>query len=243
MNYEPYAPIGEFPLPPGVSLPVGFPQIGDIAKQLGLPDMGVYTPWGARESGVNWDPVSQPPDTNIAIFGINDAALSAAQTLAFNQPIPFVGFLTASATAPDAIAQALKGTPYKFYQTQAVYKQADTAPTPRIYFLHWCEHRQPGDAEAGNASLSQAAQQLGGTFVYAIQVNYGTSATRQPPAVPFQSALAAQIGAESPPAPPPPPNPPPPPPPTKASMVGPVLVGTGVALVTFFAVRELQKRG
>lgn len=245
-NYEPYAPMGEFPLPPGVSLPVGFPQIGDIAKQLGLPDMGLYTPWGARTSGVAWEAVSQPPDTNIAVFGINDALLSAAQAMALNQPIPFVAILTSKPVSLDVLANTLKGTQYKFYQTQAAYKQTDSAPTPRIYFLHWAERRQPGDADMGSGSMQQAAVKLGGAFTYAIQVNYGTSALRQPPAVAFQSALETQMGTEGPPPPGPPPPPPPPPtepPPAKASMGTAFLVGAGVATMTFFVVREMQKRG
>lgn len=247
-NYEPYEPLGEFPLPPGVVLPTGFPQIGDITKQLGLPAFGIYTPWGARESGITWEDVDQPPDTNIAVFGINDALLAAAQGIAFNQPIPFVAVLTEGAVppTPDHVATVLRDTPYKFYQTQAVYQQTDPAPTPRIYFLHWGESRQPGDADKGTGSLTQAAVTLGGKLTYAMQVNYNTTALRKPPAVPFASALAAQVGqadAGGPPGPPPDLPPTEPPPTKKASMVGPVLVGAGIAVVTFFAVREFQKRG
>lgn len=244
-SYEPYAPVGEFPLPPGVTLPVGFPQIGDLAKQLGLSQLGIYTPWGARTSGVTWEPVSQPPDTNIAVFGINDALLAAAQTLSLNQPVPFVAFLTEKANSPEVIADALKGTPYKFYQTQAVFRQSDAAPTPRIYFLHWAERRQPGDSGMGNGSLQQVANSIGGLFSYAVQVNYNTSAMRSSPAVGFQSALETQMGTDGPTPPgPPPPDPLPPPPtepPKRASMVGALLVGAGVAAVTFYAVREMKR--
>lgn len=245
-SYEPYEPLGEFPLPPGVKLPTGFPQIADITKQLGLPEFGIYTPWGARTSGVTWEDVQQPPDTNIAVFGINDNLLAAAQTIALNQPIPFVAVLTDAASTPDHVEKVLKGTPYKFYQTQAVYRQSDAAPTPRIYFLHWAERRQPGDSDHGSGNLTQAAVTLGGKLTYSMQVNYNTTSSRPVPGVPFQSALAAQMagGGETP-APPPPPDLPPPPtePPARASMVGPVLLGAGVAAVTFFAVREMQKRG
>ncbi|NLZ41373.1 MAG: hypothetical protein GX886_09000, partial [Comamonadaceae bacterium] len=150
--YEPYAPLGEFPVPPGVTLPTGFPQIGDITKQLGLPALGLYTPWAARESGVTWEPVQQPPDTNIAVFGINDQLLAAAHGLAFGQPVPFVALLTDKPVSPEQIVTALKGTPYKFYQTQAAYRQTDQAPTPKIEFLHWAESRQPGDADKGSGN-------------------------------------------------------------------------------------------
>lgn len=244
MNYEPYAPLGELPVPPGVQLPTGFPQIGDVAKQLGLQPFGVYTPWAARTSGVTWEPVSQPPDTNVAVFAINDSLLAAAQALAWGQPIPFVTLLTEKPVSPEAITKALGGTPYKFYETQAVYKQTDAAPTPRIYFLHWAESRQPGDVGSGKTSLAQSAAQVGAALTYAIQVNYNTTASRKPPAVPFQSALESQMGNEGPvPPPPPPPNPPPPtePPPAKASMTGPLLVGAGVAAATFLIVREMRK--
>lgn len=244
MNYEPYAPLGELPLPPGVVLPTGFPQIGDLAKQLGLKTFGVYTPWAARTSGVSWEPVSQPPDTNIAVFAINDALLAAAQALAWGQPIPFVAVLTEKSISPEVLTKAFGGTPYKFYETQAVYKQSDSAPTPHAYFLHWAENRQPGDAGSGKTSLAQAAAQVGGALTYSIQVNYNTTSARKPPGVSFQSALESQMANEGPvPPPPPPPSPPPPtePPPTKASMAGPLLVGTGVAVATFLVVREMRK--
>lgn len=243
MSYEPYAPLGESPFPPGVSLPPGFPQIGDIAKQLGLKPFGVYTPWATRTSGATWEAVAQPPSTNVAVFAINDSLLAAAQTLAWGQPIPFVALLTEKSVSPEVLTKAFGGTPYKFYETQAVYKQSDASPTPRIHFLHWAESRQPGDSGSGKTGLTQVASQIGAALTYAIQVNYNTTASRKPPGVSFQSALESQMASQGPiPPPPPPPNlPPPTEPPSKASMAGPLLVGAGVAVATFFVVREMRK--
>lgn len=246
MSFEPYAPLGEMPFPPGVHLPVGFPQIGDISKQLGLAVLGVFTPWAARESGVTWQPVKQPPDTNVAVMPINDQLVAAAQALAFNQPIPFVAILTQGATppSPDHVATVLKGTPYRFYQTQAVYSQADKAPVPRISFLHWAENRQPGDSDGGPGSLVQAASNLSGKLAYATQVNYSSSALRTPPSTSFQSALEMQSGPMPTPSPPPTDLPPPPtePPPTEAAtMVTALVVGAAAAAAGFMIMRSQQK--
>jgi hypothetical protein len=223
-------------------LPSGFPQIVDITKQLGLQEVGLYTPWAARESSTTWEPVQQPPDTNIAVFALNDQLLAGAHTLTFGQPIPFVAILTEQPVLPEQVSAALKGTAYKFYQTQAVYRQTDSAPTPKIVFLHWAESRPPGDVDKGVGSLTQAAASVGGKLTYAIQVNYQSTALRQPPAVPFLSALQAQMGT-------PPGGSSTVPPSTsipakvkgKQSLVGPILVGAGVAVVTFLTARSLQE--
>jgi hypothetical protein len=246
--------IGQFPTPPGVTLPVGFPGLelfGQLIEQLGLEKLGLYTPWGARESGVEWEEVDQPPDTNIAAFVINDAVLKTAMGITFGNPIPFIAVITDGLPTPATVEAAFAATPYQFYQTQAVYRQEDKSLVPRLYFMHWAEYRKPGDPLHGKGSIDTAAAKISGTCVYATQVDYTSTAQRSPPPVPFQQALTAQIGGGALPPPPLPgdlPAPPPPgaPAPTEAapkkSYVLPVILGIGLAAGTFAAVRAIRKK-
>jgi len=221
-----------------------------------MKNAGLYTPWAARSSGIEWELVAQPPDTNVTLFTLTQAQLDAATQLAFGQALPFVVVFSKSVMAPSELELAFKGTPYAYYETQAVYSQGDSSPIPVIYFMHWGQLRNPGDTDGGSNSVDKAALQANGTLGYAFQVDYKASAVRQPPAMAFGAAFAQQFGGpvevppEPPPPPgplPPPPGPPAPPPPTgppeaKASLVGPALVGLGAAAATFFAVRAMRKK-
>lgn len=238
---------GGIPVPPGQSLPAGlFPTIfRDVITRLGLPQIGLYTPWATRD-GTRWTEIQQPPDTNIAAFSMSDALMQAAMVATFNQPLPFVAFLGDSEIVPTLIDQALKSTPYAFYETQAVYDQGDTAPVPRIRFLHWAQRRQPGDPDDGTGSLDQVAGAIGAPLVYAMQIAYQQSARRDVPAISFALALQQQAGGVvQPPAVTPPPSLPTttaPPGSAGKSYVMPAFVGAGVAAVTFFVVRQYRRK-
>jgi hypothetical protein len=244
--------MGEIPAPPGVSLPAGFPGLelfGQLIDQLGLTKLGVYTPWAARESGVEWEEIDQPPDTNIAAFVINDALLRTALGITFGNPLPFIAIVTDGLPTPTQVSQALALSPYSFYQTQACYRQDDTGHVPKIYYVHWAEYRKPGDPMHGKGSIDKAAQMVNGTSVYAAQLDYRSTAFRASPPVPFSQALAEQAGGALGPPPLPPELAPPgsqPPGPTPSisparAYVVPGLIALGLGAVTFAIVRQMRK--
>lgn len=250
-----YEPVGlgqaGFPAPPGTTFPTGFPLdlLAQVGTLLGLQSIGVYTPWAGREGGIDWDVARLPPDTNVTVSILTDQAVLMVPQATFGSQLPFVAILTDGLPTPGQVESAWSSTPYQAYQTQALYRQDDPRPTPRIYFLHWGELRPPGGGR-GNKSLEAAAATIGGKLVFAMQVNYATTAVRQPPALPFEQAIAMQLGTGGPtPREPgvaiqPPSSTPPPAPPTakKASMVVPVAFGAAVAAVTFYAAHKLSKK-
>jgi len=254
--YEPIG-LGEagLPAPPGTNFPASFPGL-DLLSQVGsmltLTPVGLFTPWGGRTGGVSWDDVKQPPDTNIALSSLTDALVRMVPTVTFGAPLPFIAVLTTKLPTPNEVEAMWSGTDYQAYETDAIYDQADASPTPRILFLHWAERRQAGASGAGNKSLDQAAGSVGGRLVFAMQVDYRSTSRRQPPAIPFQQALAMQLsgGGGQQKVPPVDSGPPPAktdvPPliekPVKISWVYPALIATGTAIIAFFVVRAMRGR-
>jgi len=242
-----------------VGTPAGGDLFADLATQLKLPDMGLYTPWGWRSTAVDWIPVDQPPSTNIAVSSLNDAAWKIALTIGFGQALPFIGVLTTAPQMADlvlpsikAFDSAWKGTQYEVFETQAIYSQTDKRPTPQIHFLTWLRLRDIGDPDKGNGSLERAATESGGRLVFAGQVDYASTATRSTPATPFETALEQQLGVAPPGLPSGPPEPmvEPPPvgpaPPTEQPASGgfnwkPWAVAAGLATGTFLVARKVIK--
>jgi hypothetical protein len=248
--------VGQIIAPPGIqpASSSGYDLWDQLIEQLQLPTVGVYTPWAARE-GLDWDVVRQPPETNIIVAGLNDDTWRGAQTLAMGASLPWIGILANQTPSTQEVMEALRGTPYEFFHTQAVYSQADAGDPPTIQFLHWARLRDPGDEHSGTSSLTQMATNLGGQLVFAAQVNYDTSAVRTPPQMPFEEALAAQFpgqvtppGGELPPPnggePPPGYQPPGPPPvePYKAYIIPIAATGVAFAIAGYFAARAIKKR-
>lgn len=203
-GYIPYRPLsglgalGEdlVAAPPGVRAPssLDWNVIGDISQQLGLQEIGIYTPWAGRE-GMDWIEVRQPPSTNIVLSGLNDQQLQAAMAVTFGQPLGWIAVLADRAGEEGQLVAALEGTPYEFFQTQAIFSQNDAGEPPRIRFLHWARIRDPGDQDSGSGSLDGAAHAMGGTLVFAMQVNSSTTTSRPAPTISFADALAAQFGS------------------------------------------------
>jgi hypothetical protein len=241
--------LGTTPAPPGTVLPPGLPGLemfGSIVQALGLKEVGLYTPWAARESGVEWEEVDQPPDTNVVAFSVNQQALNAAQSVTFGQPLPFIAIITSGMPTPSQVESAFDLSPYTFYQTQAVYRQDDKAAVPRIYLMHWGEYRKPGDAMFNKGSIDQAAAKLAGASVYASQVDYKTTAQRTPPSQPFATVIGQAGPAPGPELPPPPPPAVPPPPSTGPKKTPPWLIigalGVGAAAIAFIATRAIREK-
>lgn len=247
--------LGQMPAPPGVVLPAGFPGLeifGTLISQLGLSKLGLYTPWAARESGVEWEEIDQPPDTNIAAFMVNQQALNAAMALTFGSPIPFIALITDGLPTPSQVEDAFDLSPYSFYQTQATYRQDDAAAVPKIYYVHWGEYRKPADSMHGKGSIDSAAQKISAAAAYAAQVDYKSTAMRGIPVQPFSTVLQQQAGGGL--GPPPIPGSLPPPgsqPPTATPTVSPKktswlvigLVGAAAAAGAFVVTRAVRKKG
>lgn len=234
--------LGAVPAPPGTAMPFDVSLFGEAIKRLGLTELGILTPWATRTGDVHWEEIKQPPTSNIGIFSLNDNLLEAVPTITFGQRLPFIAVLSESLPTTTQINQAFSRTPYQLYEVQAVYRQTDRNATPRIYFLTWAELRAPGDAEGGGNSVEQTAQALGGQLVWAQQVGYDATRTRDVPAIPFETAWQQQKSGGPPPATPPPqpgdplppplPGPPPPPPPPPPESAGSsALVRFGVPAV------------
>lgn len=195
-------PIGSALGAAGVIGPYGTPTpatnildvLGDLSSLLGLVEIGVYTPWAARESSITWQEVRQPPETNVSIAGLTDANLRAVVTATFGTPLGWVAILSDVLPSVEVPEQAFQGTPYEFFHTQAIYSQADPKTVPTIRYLHWGRLRDQGDTWGGNANLEPVAAELHGTLVFAMQVNYDLTRQRAVPSASFEQAHAAQRG-------------------------------------------------
>jgi hypothetical protein len=177
---------------------------------------------------------------------LTDQALVAANQITLGQGIAFLAILSDSQSNQTTLTNALKGTPYAYYETQGVYRQTDSGDPPRILFLHWMQKRQPGDGESGPKTLEPVAAQLNGQLVLATQVPGQTSTVRGAPSMPFTVALGLQLGTGPGPGPTPGPQDIPPvlpnlTPPASHSWLLPGLVGLGLAVGVFAAVRAARK--
>jgi len=191
--------------PPGVTLPPGDPMalIGDLLSQLNLQEFAVLSPWGGRTSDTNWYGMPTRPTTNISVAPLSDDLLRMVPQITFGTPLSFLAILTPLVRCTSAgcavdtmntVAGVFRGSPYEFFETAAVYDQADAGEPPKIKLLHWGRIRGAGDPDGGTASMQSVAQSLGGQLVFATQVNYDLSTSRSWPSTPFLTALNSQLG-------------------------------------------------
>ena len=180
--------------PPGHSLQTNLVELlRGIEDMLGLVELGIYTPWARRDGDLAWTEIHKP-DTNVAVFSIDDAQLNRATNELFGQPLPFVAVLT-PLMHPMLIAKnASLLTRYEFFETQAVYNQTDSNEPPQIQFLHWYRVRDLGASGGGTMPMSTVAVALGGRLVFGQQVPVESTTSREAPFMPFESALDAQFG-------------------------------------------------
>lgn len=185
--------VGAAFFPPGVSIPgaEGLDVFEGLMQQ--LKPMGVYTPWATRMGSMDWEVVSQPPDTNVVAGKIDDSLYQKILGIGFGAPLPFIGVYTTKLPTQSQIEDAFVGTPYSFYETQAVYNQQDTGEPPKIAFLHWLQLRQPTDSNNGTSSLSAAAHKISGQLLALMQMGYTDTKSREIPADSFETAFASQF--------------------------------------------------
>jgi hypothetical protein len=237
------------PAPPGTSLGGMSSQnvLAEVASSLQLSPLGIYTPWASRTGDMSWEEIKNP-DTNIAVFGITDDQVNAVAQMTGGSPLPFVVIITKNPMTQAAVAAMWDGTAYQPYETQAVYRQDDAKDIPTIAFLHWGERIDMAALPKQTLALGPRASAVGGALLFAAQVPAQGTTTRGAPVAPsFQSALDAQMVAQSPPPAPPPPvvvAPPPPPPPEaqKQNMSVPIAVGLGAAVLGYMLWNKRPRR-
>lgn len=233
------------PAPPGTSIGLFDPQIFlEVIERLGIQPAALVTPWATRTSDVTWEPIRQPPSTNVILYGITDSVLSTIHQATFGHLMPFIAIHSKTPGNVTAVAAAFSGTRYQFYETQAVYAQAQGAPSvPDPTYVHWAKVRDPSDREIGNGSLDQVAAKLSGTLCLGFQTDYRSTAVRSPPGLTFEEASRPPV-----PGPTAPDLPPDVPPPqnvatksTLSSWLAPVAVGLLVAGGTFYLVTRKDR--
>jgi hypothetical protein len=225
--------------------PVMGELLRNLTDQLGLKQVAVYTPWATQQGDLDWQEISRP-DTNVAVFAINDPEVNKASELMFGAPLPFLTILTPHLITRGEAEAMLLGSPYEFYETQAVYNQGDSKVVPSIKFLHWVRRLDIG--EGGNKSMSAVADSLHGLLMFAQQVPVEGSTIREIPPTSFDEALRTQLGPIAPePGPIPGPGPVPVPPSplapvsAKSAWVGLLLVAGAVGVGTFLIGRAVWK--
>lgn len=185
--------------PPGTSMEQQMAELlRDLPQQLSLPGVGISTPWAGRTGDMEWKEISQP-DTNVQTFLIRDEDLRNVDQVLFGQPIPFLVIKTLDPVTRAKLESALLGSAYEMFETQAVYRQDDPNPVPRIEFFNWVR-RVPLEEE-GSKSMQQVAAEAGGDLLYGQQVPVEGTTSREPPAISFQQAFDQQFLAPTEPMP------------------------------------------
>ncbi len=186
-------PIDGVGVPQGVSLSTQLAEmLSDLVGSLGLPEMGVLTPWATRKGDLQWQEINKP-DTNIATFRIDDAGIQAAQQMVlFGQRLPFVTVLTGQLQTTTELEKILDGSMYELYETQAVYRQDDSDDIPNVLFLHWLRVLPEDQMPRSIKSMGTVASEMHGQLLYSQQVPVESSTLRAPPGVTFAQAFGVQ---------------------------------------------------
>ena len=169
----------------------------EIPSALGLPFVGKYTLWATRKGDLSWDARQSPPDVDLAVYELTDAAVAGAAEAAFGHPLPFVAILTDEPLTEARVEALWSNTAYEPHSTEALYRQDDARPVPMIYFLHWGLRMESADAPQRLRSLDARAQAALGTLVLGLQVPR-TTTEREFPATPFDRALWTQLALAEP---------------------------------------------
>jgi len=186
------------PAPYGTDLPrmSAMHLFGELPGALGLRPIDVMTPWAIRTSDGHWQ-VEEHPSANYEFHALSAKDLKRGKAELFGHEVPFVAVVTHKLPSQAQAAAAFMGSPFVFYETQAVYSQFDKSEPPRVWFVSWGERR---DAIRGPMkSIDAVAAQLGGRSVYGLQIpREGSTERRRAPAMPFALALEGQVERERP---------------------------------------------
>jgi hypothetical protein len=177
------------PLPEGQNLSTELiHSLSQLPLEMELPFEGYITPWATKKSDMEWTERTSPPEYNLGIYLITEREVRKAYDKLFGQPIPYLGFVTFDLPTQNEVENALEGTDYELYETQAVYQQADTEDEiPPIMYFHWISLRPIG--EKTSKGLSAAMAEISGNLVFAERAPYNKTISRDWPAMSFLSAL------------------------------------------------------
>lgn len=154
-----------------------------------LQPVATVIPWATLDdSSGKWVP-SVTSSVRYQLFSVSAAILDTAQRLAFGQPVGFV--CVVDGVRHSQPSDLFDGTPWEYFESDAVFDESEVAEPPKIRFLYWGKLRDEG-AISGNASTLEAhVKTQGGQLVY--PVNLPVSG-RPLPTTPFDVAMQRQFG-------------------------------------------------
>lgn len=150
-------------------------------------------PWATEETA-NWVP-ELAPEVRYALYPIDAATLDNVTKAAFGQPVGFVALLdTVMRAAPERL---FDGTPWEFFQSQAVFSERDPNEPPTIQFLYWGKLRDQSTSTGSASTLEAKAKAAQTQLVYPITLPI-EGAYRGMPTMSFADALSRQTKSASP---------------------------------------------
>jgi hypothetical protein len=168
----------------------------EVADALELHELATVTVWAARTGDLDWAPTLSQPSENVVLYMLSDGDLVRAEEVAFGDPLPYVAVLSPVPGSLANITAAFADTAYRYYRTDAVYRQDDDQPIPTIYFLHWAERIDTANAPQHLMPLEAAAGMMDGSLVFALQVSAAETTLREFPAASFALAFGTQFGVD-----------------------------------------------
>lgn len=142
-------------------------------------------PW-ATEDGAQWVP-SVTPEVRYALYPVDAALLDRVQSAAFGQPVGFVAVLdTVMRAAPENL---FDGTPWEYFQSQAVFSELDSGNPPAVRFLYWGKLRDDLGTKGSSATLEAKVAAAKASLVYPVTLPI-EGAARGMPTAPFDQAIA-----------------------------------------------------
>lgn len=153
----------------------------------------IVIPW-ATENELNQWIQSLTPEVRYSLYPVTAATLDSVTRATFGQPVGFVAaFDTVMRAEPEAF---FEGTPWQYFQSQAVFSERDTNEPPAIRFLYWGSLRDDVSSKGSTATLEAKVKSLGAQLVYPVTLPI-EGAARGMPHTDFAPALATQTKTTS----------------------------------------------
>lgn len=154
--------------------------------------LGLYAPWAKQSGSLGWEPLAKV-DHDLLVYPLSDASVAYVAAHSYGSELPWVAILTDKPVVAEVADAAFDATRYDHFETEAIYRADSGCVTPRIHFLYWAKIHD--DVGGGRASLESVATRLGGRLVFPLQLSTGRP--RQPPPLPFQVVLDAQLSRDA----------------------------------------------
>jgi hypothetical protein len=150
-------------------------------------------PWATEDDAAQWVQ-SLTPEVRYTLYPVTAQFLDAVTKAAFGQPVGFVAVLDTTMRAQPE--QLFEGTPWKYFQSQAVFSERDPGEPPAIRFLYWANLRDEVSSAGTASTLEAKAKAAGATLVYPVTIPI-QGAARGMPNMDFPLALASQTKTAS----------------------------------------------